>query len=44
MIWKVPYYRHDLGKPELDRLAKVLAGDILTTREEVTEFEARFAA
>ena len=44
MIWKVPYYRHDLGKRELDRLAKVLAGDILTTGEEVTEFEHRFAA
>jgi UDP-4-amino-4-deoxy-L-arabinose-oxoglutarate aminotransferase len=44
MIWKVPYYRHDLGKPELERLAKVLAGDILTTGEEVIEFEHRFAA
>jgi UDP-4-amino-4-deoxy-L-arabinose-oxoglutarate aminotransferase len=44
MIWKVPYYRHDLGKLELDRLAKVLAGDILTTGEEVSEFEHRFAA
>jgi len=44
VTWKIPYYRHDLGKPELDRLAKVLEGDILTTGAEVAEFEARFAA
>ena len=44
VTWKIPYFRHDLGKPELDRLAKVLEGDILTTGEEVAEFEKRFAA
>ena len=44
VTWKIPYFRHDLGKPELDRLAKVLEGDILTTGAEVAEFEARFAA
>ena len=27
VTWKIPTYRHDLGKPELDRLAKVLEGD-----------------
>ena len=43
VTWKIPYYRHDLGKPELDRLAKVLEGDILTTGAEVAEFETRFA-
>ena len=43
MNWRVPFYRRDLGKPELDRLAKVLKGDILTTGEEVAEFARRFA-
>jgi dTDP-4-amino-4,6-dideoxygalactose transaminase len=43
VTWKIPYFRHDLGKPELDRLAKVLEGDILTTGAEVAEFETRFA-
>jgi dTDP-4-amino-4,6-dideoxygalactose transaminase len=44
VTWKIPYFRHDLGKPEVDRLAKVLEGDILTTGAEVAEFEQRFAA
>ena len=44
VTWKIPYFRHDLGKPELDRLAQVLQGDILTTGAEVAEFETRFAA
>jgi UDP-4-amino-4-deoxy-L-arabinose-oxoglutarate aminotransferase len=44
VTWKIPYFRHDLGKPELDRLARVLEGDILTTGAEVAEFEKRFAA
>ena len=43
VTWKIPYFRHDLGKPELDRLAQVLQGDILTTGAEVAEFETRFA-
>ena len=42
--WRIPYYRHDLGKAELDRLSRVFDGDILTTGEEVAEFESRFAA
>jgi len=40
----IPFYRHDLGQPELDALAKVLAGPILTTGATVAEFESRFAA
>ena len=44
VTWKIPYFRHDLGKPELYRLAQVLQGDILTTGAEVAEFETRFAA
>jgi len=39
----IPFYRHDLGQPELDALAKVLAGPILTTGATVAEFEGRFA-
>lgn len=41
--WRVPYYRHDLGDAELQSLARVLAGDILTTGAATAEFEARFA-
>jgi UDP-4-amino-4-deoxy-L-arabinose-oxoglutarate aminotransferase len=41
--WKVPYYRHDLGEAELRSLARVLAGDILTTGAATAEFESRFA-
>lgn len=41
--WRVPYYRHDLGDAELQSLARVLAGDILTTGVATAEFEARFA-
>jgi dTDP-4-amino-4,6-dideoxygalactose transaminase len=39
----IPFYRHDLGQPELEQLAKVLAGPILTTGATVAEFESRFA-
>jgi UDP-4-amino-4-deoxy-L-arabinose-oxoglutarate aminotransferase len=42
--WKVPFYRHDLAQPELDAVAEVLRGDILTTGDAVTEVERRFAA
>ncbi len=38
----VPFYEHDLGQAELDELAKVLAGPILTTGETVQRFEQRF--
>lgn len=34
---------HDLGKAELDAIAEVLAGPILTTGETVGRFEAQFA-
>lgn len=40
----VPFYLHDLGEPELDALAEVLRGPILTTGETVARFEERFAA
>jgi dTDP-4-amino-4,6-dideoxygalactose transaminase len=40
---KVPFFQHDLGKAELDSLAQVLAGPILTTGETVQRFEVRFA-
>src|SRR2546422_11349 len=40
----VPFYRHGLGQAELDAVAQVLAGPIITTGETVAEFERRFAA
>ncbi len=40
---KVPFFHHDLGKAELESLAEVLAGSILTTGETVRRFERRFA-
>jgi dTDP-4-amino-4,6-dideoxygalactose transaminase len=40
----IPYFRHDLGQPELAKIAEVLSGDILTTGAYVEEFERRFAA
>ncbi len=40
---KVEFYRHDLGKAELDAVEKVLRGAILTTGETVRQFEERFA-
>jgi UDP-4-amino-4-deoxy-L-arabinose-oxoglutarate aminotransferase len=42
--WKIPYFRHDLGNAELESLASVLEGEILTTGHAVSAFEARFAA
>jgi dTDP-4-amino-4,6-dideoxygalactose transaminase len=42
--WKIPYFRHDLGTPELQSLAKVLEGEILTTGDAVSTFETKFAA
>jgi dTDP-4-amino-4,6-dideoxygalactose transaminase len=42
--WKIPYFRHDLGPVELESLASVLEGEILTTGHAVSEFEAKFAA
>jgi dTDP-4-amino-4,6-dideoxygalactose transaminase len=40
---KVPFFMHDLGRPELDAIAEVLANPILTTGEWVARFEERFA-
>ena len=40
----IPFYQHDLGTPELDAIAEVLAGPILTTGETVARFEREFAA
>ncbi len=39
----IPFFLHDLGKAELDSIAEVLAGPILTTGETVSRFERRFA-
>ena len=44
VTWRIPYFRHDLGKAELACLASVLQGEILTTGDAVSEFEAKFAA
>jgi UDP-4-amino-4-deoxy-L-arabinose-oxoglutarate aminotransferase len=41
---QIPFFMHDLGQPELDSLARVLAGPILTTGETVKQFEERFAS
>lgn len=40
----IPFYQHDLGRPELDAIAEVLAGPILTTGDTVARFESEFAA
>lgn len=44
MKHQIPFYQHDLGKPELDAMAEVLAGPILTTGDTVARFESEFAA
>src|ERR1700730_4018251 len=44
VTWRIPYFRHNLGDAELACVASVLEGDILTTGDAVSEFEARFAA
>jgi UDP-4-amino-4-deoxy-L-arabinose-oxoglutarate aminotransferase len=43
MTRRVAFYRHDLGKPELDLVAEVFSGEILTTGEYVARFEQKFA-
>jgi dTDP-4-amino-4,6-dideoxygalactose transaminase len=40
---RIPFFQHDLGQPELDSIAAVLSGSILTTGETVDRFERRFA-
>jgi dTDP-4-amino-4,6-dideoxygalactose transaminase len=39
----IPFFQHDLGQPELDAIAEVFNGPILTTGETVARFERRFA-
>ncbi len=39
----IPFFMHDLGQAELDSIAEVLTGPILTTGETVARFERRFA-
>lgn len=39
----VPFFRHDLGAAEVEAVADVLRGPILTTGETVARFEERFA-
>jgi dTDP-4-amino-4,6-dideoxygalactose transaminase len=43
MTRRIAFYRHDLGKPELDLVAEVLSGEILTTGEYVGRFEQKFS-
>jgi len=43
VTWRIPYFRHDLGEAELACVAIVLEGEILTTGDAVSEFEAKFA-
>lgn len=40
---KVPFFQHDLGKAELESLARVLVSPILTMGEPVAQFEEKFA-
>jgi dTDP-4-amino-4,6-dideoxygalactose transaminase len=40
----IDFFRHDLGREELDAIAEVFAGPILTTGDTVRRFEERFAA
>ncbi|MDP1771329.1 MAG: DegT/DnrJ/EryC1/StrS family aminotransferase [Methylobacter sp.] len=44
MIQKIPFFQHDLGKLELDAIAEVIAGPILTTGDTVARFESEFAS
>jgi UDP-4-amino-4-deoxy-L-arabinose-oxoglutarate aminotransferase len=39
---RVPFFRHDLGRPEIEMIEEVLRGDILTTGEYVLRFEKLF--
>lgn len=43
MTTPIPFYEHDLGQPELDAVADVLTGPILTTGATVARFEEAFA-
>jgi dTDP-4-amino-4,6-dideoxygalactose transaminase len=39
---RIPFFRHDLGRPEIEMVEEVLRGEILTTGEYVQRFERRF--
>lgn len=39
----IPFFCHDLGQPELQAIAEVFSGPILTTGETVSRFEQEFA-
>ncbi len=39
----IPFYKHDLGDAELQSIAEVLKGEILTTGDAVAAFERRLA-
>ncbi|HEX6513902.1 MAG TPA: DegT/DnrJ/EryC1/StrS family aminotransferase, partial [Chloroflexota bacterium] len=43
-VGKVPFFRHDLGRDELDSVAEVIQGLILTTGDTVARFEQEFAS
>lgn len=43
MSFRIPFFRHDLGEPELQAVGEVFASPILTTGQTVATFEARFA-
>ncbi len=40
---RIPFYKHDLGKPELDMVAEVFKGEILTSGEYTQILEAKIA-
>lgn len=40
---EIPFFRHDLGQDELDAVAEVVRGPILTTGATVERFEQQFA-
>ena len=40
---RIPFFRHDLGRPEIEMLEEVFRGEILTTGEYVARFETRFS-
>jgi dTDP-4-amino-4,6-dideoxygalactose transaminase len=40
----IPFFQHDLGQPELDEIADVFSGPILTTGDKVAQFEELFAS
>src|SRR4051812_4571988 len=41
---RIEFFRHDLGPSELESIAQVFAGRILTTGDTVRSFEERFAS